>query len=115
VAAGEGEPDVARVHFEAAFAAASGSGQAASLAFAVEGLAALRASDQPEHAAILLGAASTLWGAASVGERSHRDDIGAAADRARLVLGDDAFAAAFSTGAAMTPAEAVAIASRAGQ
>jgi hypothetical protein len=105
------DADAALAHHGAGLNAAAKSGEAASLALALEGIAACFSGNQAETGALLLGAARTLWDeSADKGEAIHRDDVVAVADRVRGVLDDAAFAAAYERGALLRATEAVAIA-----
>ncbi|MFI9837760.1 BTAD domain-containing putative transcriptional regulator [Nonomuraea sp. NPDC051941] len=69
------------------------------LAVAAQVRAAALADDEPARAAYLLGAATALLGTE---DRSGFGDLLRPAERARAALGDEAFAAAYSSGAALT-------------
>ena len=101
----------ALAHHAAGLKAAAKAGEAGSLALAVEGTAAGLDDGQAKWTALLLGAANTLWDAsADEGEAIHRDDVAAVAERARSVLGDAVFAAAYERGALLGAADALATA-----
>ncbi|MGV9375871.1 BTAD domain-containing putative transcriptional regulator [Nonomuraea sp. NPDC003707] len=69
------------------------------LAVAAQVRAAALADDEPARAAYLLGAATALLGTE---DRSGFGDLLRPAERARAALGDEAFAAAYESGAALT-------------
>ncbi|MEV4360567.1 BTAD domain-containing putative transcriptional regulator [Nonomuraea sp. NPDC049625] len=69
------------------------------LAVAAQVRAAALADDEPARAAYLLGAATALLGTE---DRSGFGDLLRPAERARAVLGDEAFAAAYESGATLT-------------
>ncbi|MFI6738350.1 BTAD domain-containing putative transcriptional regulator [Nonomuraea sp. NPDC050451] len=69
------------------------------LAAAAHVRAAALADDEPGRAAYLLGAATALLGTE---DRSGFGDLLRPAERARAALGDEAFAAAYGSGAALT-------------
>jgi hypothetical protein len=82
------------------------------MAHALANLAVLAAGEQPEPAARLLGAADGLRervGLPSV-DRTNGTAYGRAHSAARAALGEAAFAAAWTAGRALTPLEALALA-----
>ncbi|MEV6034506.1 BTAD domain-containing putative transcriptional regulator [Nonomuraea sp. NPDC052116] len=74
-------------------------GDLPTLAAAAHVRAAALADDEPARAAYLLGAATALLGTE---DRSGFGDLLRPAERARAALGDEAFAAAYGSGAALT-------------
>ncbi|MEU6783209.1 BTAD domain-containing putative transcriptional regulator [Nonomuraea angiospora] len=80
------------------------------LAAAAHVRAAVLADDEPARAAYLLGAATALLGTE---DRSGFGDLLRPAERARAALGDEAFAAAYGSGAALTRDAAISAVRRA--
>ncbi|MEV7005309.1 BTAD domain-containing putative transcriptional regulator [Streptosporangium sp. NPDC051022] len=104
LAAAEGDIAEARLRHHQALAAAHGSRAAYDLAAAAEGQAeAVLLDGSGRRAALLLGVAVALRGTAVAGDR----DVARTAAGARDLIGPEAFASAFSLGAAMCRDEAL--------
>ncbi|WP_308379199.1 hypothetical protein [Streptomyces sp. ISL-43] len=102
-----GDPAAAESLHREGLAAALRTGDPRALAMALEGLAGIL---PPARAASLLGTATALR--ASVGTplpAAERADTDRATARARTALGAEAFAAAFTAGEALPPAEQLAL------
>ena len=101
LAGDRGDHDAAREHHATALAAALASEDAAALGLALEGVAAVAATDgDGERAARLLGAAGTSWEQVANADPTHRGDVDAVAAVARRALGDEPFERAVAAGAA---------------
>ncbi|MCG5219804.1 BTAD domain-containing putative transcriptional regulator [Streptosporangium soli] len=104
IAVAEGDPAVAAERFRDGLAAAVNSPSYPAAAAAAEGTAGLALiEDEPERAALLLGAAQALRG----GPMAPGLDEARAIAGARARLGDAGYIAAFEHGAAMTRQEAL--------
>jgi hypothetical protein len=94
-----GQREVAAGHHAAALSEAREADEPGSVALAVEGMTSGFPDERAEWAAVMLGAAKALWDLSAARDpASHRDDVGAIGERARLVLGAEGFAAAFAHG-----------------
>jgi predicted ATPase/DNA-binding CsgD family transcriptional regulator len=109
VALREGDREAARSYLERALTTSGGRGDMQGLSYALEAWGALAVMDRrPERAARLLGAAESIRDRIGIvlpaGDRDFHDGDVAAV---RAALGDDAFAAAWSEGLALSTDEAI--------
>jgi tetratricopeptide (TPR) repeat protein len=111
-----GDAGEARALHEEGYATACSTGDPRAVALALEGLAAaLALSGEGESAALLLGAAATTRAATGAPlPPAERSDVNRATVRAREVLKEGAFEAAFLRGEGLDPEEAVAVAAPGG-
>ncbi|MDQ0910756.1 putative ATPase/DNA-binding SARP family transcriptional activator [Streptomyces canus] len=111
-----GDAGEARALHEEGYATACSTGDPRAVALALEGLAAaLALSGEGEPAALLLGAAAATRAATGAPlPPAERGDVNRATVRAREVLEEGAFEAAFLRGEGLDPEEAVAVAAAGG-
>ncbi|WP_082950511.1 MULTISPECIES: LuxR C-terminal-related transcriptional regulator [unclassified Mycobacterium] len=113
VAVAQGEPQQAETDLHDAVAVAERTGGHVLLPDALEGLAALAADSNPEHAARLFGAANGMRQRhGSVRFKAFQPAYDAALSTVRETLGQDDFEAAWSAGRALSTAEAIGYAQR---
>jgi predicted ATPase/DNA-binding SARP family transcriptional activator len=106
-----GQREVSAAHHATALGEAVRADDSGSLALAIEGVAAGFTDDGAQWAATMLGAATALWdGSAAHEPATHRDDVAEIAERARRLLGPEAFDEAFTRGAALDRAETLVVA-----
>jgi hypothetical protein len=111
LAAAMGEPDVAAAHHARALTEAMRADDPGLLALAIEGVTSGFADERAQWAAALLGAATALWSESAAHQPvTHRDDVAAISERAKRLLGEEAFTTAWTSGTAMNRADALATA-----